>query len=121
MGYFVAFPTHLVEELLQFLPDGERPVYAERFEPIVSDLVWVRDDAENAIRSALRKSVDPLAARWRSEAIRVRECVEALMEEESEALVTLAQEALFALAADVIQKRIAQAKAGGPDASPPME
>jgi hypothetical protein len=53
MGYYVAFPAHLLEELLALLPPDERPIYAERFEEIVGDLVWVRQDAENAVEAAI--------------------------------------------------------------------
>jgi hypothetical protein len=121
MGYFVAFPAELVEELLRFLPEVRRSVYAERFERIVGDLVWVQDDTENAVRSALRARDDPLASLRTADASRVRACVEVLMDQEFDVLVTQVQQGLCMAAEEVVQRRLAEVDAGGRDSSSPME
>ena len=111
MGYFVAFPAYLLAELLALLPDDARPVYAERFEPIVSDLVWIRDDAENAVIAALQEQADPRTAHWIEDQNVLQELVGALMEEENTPLVSLAQEALCAAAREIVRNRLARTTA----------
>lgn len=91
MSTYVAFPAHLVEELLALLPSDERPIYAERFETIVGDLVWVRADAENAIEAAFseyERNLDtPLPALK-------TELTDALLDFENDSLVGMVTEFL---------------------------
>jgi hypothetical protein len=106
MSYYVAFPAHLVAELLAFLPDDERPIYAERFEPIVGDLVWVRADAENAIAAAIAQSQDPRAEVCGQSPERVRALTDVLVAMEHESLVTLTQECLEQAATSALQEHL---------------
>ena len=100
MSAYVAFPAHLVEELLALLPPDERPVYTERFEPIVSDLVWVRADAEIAVDAAFRARGE----RYPSPAL-VSEVADALADFENDGIVRLVTESLLEAADTLVNER----------------
>lgn len=102
MSYYVAFPAHLVDELLALVPSDERSVYAERFEGIAGNLVWVREDVENALEAALADSDDPNVSALRSHPNVLRTLVETLMDVDNDALTTLVQDALTTLATDLV-------------------
>jgi hypothetical protein len=102
MGAYVAFPAHLVEELLALLPPDERPVYAERFEPVVGDLVWVRADAENAVEAALSECVRNQGAPLPT---LTAELTDALLDFENDSLVGMVTEFLHLAARALMNDR----------------
>lgn len=104
----MAFPAHLCEELLALLPPDERPVYAERFEPIVGDLVWLREDAQNMLEQVLEESENLQVQAWKMDADTVRELTDALMEFENDALVGLIQDGLRDAARDLLRERVSR-------------
>ena len=104
MSCYVAFPAHLLKELLALLPSDERSVYRERFERIAGNLVWLREDVENALEAALADSDDPAVSALRSHPNVLRTLVETLMDVENDALTTLVQDALTTLATDLVRQ-----------------
>ena len=105
MSAYVAFPAHLLDELLAFLPSDERPVYAERFERIVGDLVWLREDAQNAVEAALADSDDPAVSALRFSLGRTADARgHTDGNRDNDALTTLVQDALTTLATDLVRQ-----------------
>jgi hypothetical protein len=112
MSYYVAFPAHLLPELLALLPSDERPVYGERFERIAGDLVWVREDADNAVLAALQNEEAQEASVWQLDAAVRQELTERLMDVDNDALVALVQEGLAAMASTLVTERLRARQTG---------
>ena len=111
MSYYVAFPVHLLDELLALLPSNERSVYAERFERIAGNLVWLREDVQNALDAALTGEDDPFADADDPNLLALREdpdarcrLLEKLMDVDNDALTALVQDALTTLATDLVRQ-----------------
>ncbi len=106
MGYYVAFPSNLIDELLGNLPEDMRPRFSECFEPVVADLVWTAEDAENAVEHALQQYDHPLADIWKDEPDLKRGLTVKLLDYQNDELVGMVQLELETMASDVIREYI---------------
>ena len=106
MSFYVAYPSELVDELLGNLPSDMRPKYAEHFKPVVGDLIWLIDDAENALQVTLQQHPHPLARTWLQNPDMMKELAQALLERENEDLVRTVQTELESMAAAFIDEQI---------------
>jgi hypothetical protein len=106
MSYFVAFPAHLVDELLGNLPAGMRPTYEEQFVSVVGSLVWISEDAENALQQAVERHDHPLAETWMQDPETMRQLADTLMDQENDELIQVVQTGLEDMADELIDERI---------------
>lgn len=106
MSAYVAFPSHLVEELLALLPPDARPTFAVHFERIAGNLVWVREDVQNAVITVLQETKVPEALVWPHAIVVCQELTEELMDVDNDALVALVQNGLTAMASDLVTERL---------------
>ena len=68
------------------------------FSEIVGNLVWVKEDAENALLQALEECEHPDAPQWKTDATLRQRMVAELMDVDNDALTQLVQDGLLTLA-----------------------